>query len=159
MGIPEHFHGYMKLCQNPHTFLGLKGYKMNHEKLLLKNSFPKNNKEKNFINRFNARTTLYTCFREYVLTIYASSTLLIPSTHHLIFKYRASKTQKILFTSPFYLSVETNFFFYFPYITPDHNIFSREKILFISCNYPTRGWWSVPPIDAFYHRLSLMLLY
>ena len=34
-----------------------------------------------------------------------------------------------------------------------------EKILFISCNYPTRGWTFVPPIYVFYHRLDLMLFY
>ena len=86
MTVPAHSHGHMPRHQNApelSRFLGLKGYKMNHEKLLLKNSFPKNNKEKNFINRFNARATCYTRFREYILTIYASSTLLIPSTDHL----------------------------------------------------------------------------
>ena len=85
MTVPSLFHGHMPRHQNVSElsrFLALKGYKMNHEKLLLKNSFPKN-KEKNFINRFNARATRYTHFREHVLTICASSTLLMPSTNHL----------------------------------------------------------------------------
>ena len=56
---------------------------MNHEKLLLKNSFPKNNKENNFVNNPGARTTRCTRFQKYILTIYASSTLLMPSTDHL----------------------------------------------------------------------------
>ena len=64
-------------------FLELKGYKRNHKNFLLKNSFPKNNKEKNFTSNPNARARQYTRFREYILTIYASSSLLIPSADHL----------------------------------------------------------------------------
>ena len=86
MGGLAHFHGHLprhqKMCQNPHTFLGHKNINGVIKNFLLKNSFPKN-KEKDFINRFNARARQYTRFQKYVLTIYASSSLLIPSTDHL----------------------------------------------------------------------------
>ena len=86
MGGLAHFHGHLprhqKMCQNPHTFLGHKNINGVIKNFLLKNSFPKN-KEKIFINRFNARARQYTRFQKYVLTIYASSSLLIPSTDHL----------------------------------------------------------------------------
>ena len=57
MTDPAHSHGHMPRHQSVpklSRFLGLKGYKMNHEKLLLKNSFLKNNKEKNFVNNFDS---------------------------------------------------------------------------------------------------------
>ena len=33
MGGLAHSHGIIKMRQNPHTFLGVKGYKMNHKKI------------------------------------------------------------------------------------------------------------------------------
>ena len=97
MTVPSHSHGYMPRHQNVpklSRFLGLKGYKMNHEKLLLKNSFPKNNKEKNFTSNPNAR--------DHLRIIHSLNTIYGPSARHLIFKYRASKTQKFFFFKNMY---------------------------------------------------------
>ena len=48
-----------KMSSIAHVFWTVKGYKMNHEKLLLKNSFPKNNKEKNFVNNPDAHDPIH----------------------------------------------------------------------------------------------------
>ena len=105
MTVPALFHGHMPRHQNVlklSRFLGLKGYKMNHEKLLLKNSFPKNNKEKNFVNNFGAHDPMHTFSKIYIdhlRVIRSLHAIYGPSAHHLIFKYRTSKTQKIFLVS------------------------------------------------------------
>ena len=103
MGVPAHLHGHMPRHQNaPESpcFLGLKGYKMNHEKLLLKNSFPKNNKEKNFTSNPDARDLLHAFSKiciDHLRIIHSPHAIYGPSLRHLIFKYRTSKTQKNFF--------------------------------------------------------------
>ena len=103
MGVLGHFHGHMPrhqtVLESP-CFLGLKGYKMNHEKLLLKNSFPKNNKEKNFTSNPDARDPMHAFSKiciDHLRIIHSPNPIYGPSTRHLIFKYRASKTQKFFF--------------------------------------------------------------
>ena len=85
---------------NCHVFWGLKRNKRNHKKFFNKNSFLKNNKEKNFVNNFDAHDPMNAFSKiciDHLRAICAPSDLFVPSTDHLIFKYRASKTQKFFF--------------------------------------------------------------
>ena len=72
-----------KMSSIAHVFWTVKRNKRNHKKFLSKIFFPKNNKEKNFVNNPGARTTRCTRFQKYRLTICASSTLFMPSAGHL----------------------------------------------------------------------------
>ena len=49
-----------KMSPNCHVFLGVKKIKKEYKKILLKNSFPKNNKEKKFVNNFGAHDPMHT---------------------------------------------------------------------------------------------------
>ena len=103
MTVPSLFHGHMPRHQNVSElsrFLALKGYKMNHEKLLLKNSFPKNKEKKFYKSLQRARDPLHAFSRtriDHLRIIHSLNAIYEPSTRHLIFKYRASKTQKFFF--------------------------------------------------------------
>ena len=62
MTVLGHSHGYMPRHQTVpelSRFLGVKKKKRNHKKILLKFFFPKNNKEKNFVNNFDAHDPMH----------------------------------------------------------------------------------------------------
>ena len=63
-----------KMSSIAHVFWTVKRNKRNHKKFLLKNFFPKNNKEKNFVNNSGAHDPMH-AFSKYSLTICASSYL------------------------------------------------------------------------------------
>ena len=86
-----------KMSSIAHVFWSVKGYKRNHKNFLLKNSFPKNNKEKNFTNNPDAREAMNAFSKiciDHLCIIHSLNTIYGPSMRHLIFNYRTSKTRK-----------------------------------------------------------------
>ena len=89
-----------KMSSIAHVFWTVKRYKRNHKKFLLKNFFPKNNKEKNFVNNSDAHDPMHAFSKIYIdhlRVIRSLRAICGPSARHLIFKYRTSKTQKKIF--------------------------------------------------------------
>ena len=89
-----------KMSSIAHVFWTVKRYKRNHKKFLLKNFFPKNNKEKNFVNNSGAHEAVNAFSKIYIghlRIIHSLNAIYGPSTRHLIFKYRTSRTQKMFF--------------------------------------------------------------
>ena len=89
MRDPGHFYGKYKLSWISHAILGRKNINGVIKNFLIKNSFPKN-KEKKFINHFNACEAINAFSK---IFIYG------PTVYPILSKYRTSKTQKFFLFS------------------------------------------------------------